>query len=77
MSDFERKSEVIKEYMRLLHGKVLEGELPDANEIDKLTLMFHERDRKPGVFDQELFYVMRGVAWGMTAMRQIVEGNDL
>lgn len=78
MSDFNKKTDDIKNYMSELHISVKKGKYPTDREIQTLANKFNERDKdhtkNP---DLEMIHVIRGFVWGMTAMRQISEGTNL
>jgi len=74
---FEERTKEIKRYMRELHLSV-NNSLPSDREIKKLANLFFERDKDVRKdWDVEMSHVIRGFEWGMEAMRQIIEGNDL
>lgn len=77
MSEFETKSEEIKQLMADYHSNLKLGKMISDKEIVVLSKAFYERDKKGGDIDIELLDIMRGFVWGMSAMRQIVEGNNL
>lgn len=75
---FQMRSDDIKQYMAELHGLVKSGQMPSDKQIAILGQKFLERDKdidKP--VDVEMLHVIRGFDWGMKAMRQIFEGNNL
>jgi len=75
---FQERTEDIKKYMAELHLSVVRGSLPSDREIAILGKKFFERDKDTTKdWDLEMSHVIRGFEWGMRAMRQIQEGNDL
>ena len=73
---FNERTSAIKSKMREL-GNLTSGEchLSDKH-IKLLAQMFSERDSDSS-YDVEMPHVMRGFEWGMSAMRQIINGTDL
>ena len=75
---FQERTEDIKKYMAELHLSFVRGLLPTDKEIAILGRKFFERDKDiDKAWDLEMSHVIRGFEWGMKAMRQITEGNDL
>ena len=75
---FQERTDDIKKYMAELHLSVVRGSLPSDKQIAILGKKFFERDKDTTKdWDLEMSHVIRGFEWGMKAMRQIQEGNDL
>jgi len=75
---FQSKSNDIKQYMAELNSLVKSGQMPSDQQIWILGQKFFERDKDiDAPVDIEMLHVIRGFEWGMRAMRQIIEGNNL
>jgi hypothetical protein len=74
----KRQTEDIRQFMAALHLRLKNGQVPTDREMKSLSHMFYERDKDPKkIHDLEMSHVIRGFEWGMIAMRQIIEGNNL
>lgn len=75
--NFQMRSDGIKTYMAELHQMFKSGQFPTDKQIVILGQKFYERDKEIDKPDLEMMHVIRGFEWGMRAMRQICEGNNL